>query len=69
MKKVIKWFKKSGFSNLGYVGGGVALLMFGHTNFAFALFGIAVYINWNVIRKVATEAVSSIPGGGTKPPK
>lgn len=52
MKEVIQWVKKSGLSNLGYVGGGIALFAFGQTNFAFALFGIAIYTNWNIIRKL-----------------
>lgn len=57
MKSIIEWVRKSGLSNLGYVGGGFALLTFGHTNFAFALFGVAIYINFNVIKKLITNYI------------
>lgn len=70
MNSIINWIKNSGLSNLGYVGGGIALWVFEHTNFAFALWGVAVYINFNVIRKLIADGinkVADIPGTGPKP--
>lgn len=52
------WFKRSGFTNVAYLGIAVgAKLLLGSTLLFGAALGIFVYVNFNVIKKLVVEEV------------
>lgn len=59
MKKVIKWFEKTGLTNLAYVAIAILSLVLLNGWFSWMCFGaslgIFTYINANVIYKLATR--------------
>lgn len=56
MKKIKDWLKKTGLSNVLYLGGGIAAKFLLTGSLSYMLFGAGVgiflYVNFNVIRKL-----------------
>lgn len=52
IEKAKEWIKKTGWANLGWLGGFAAAALAGWWFVAGGTLGIFLYTNWNVIRKL-----------------
>ena len=60
MKSIKLWLKAIGLTNFGYILGFIFALLIGFKSLGWALLGIFIYINWNVIRKIARKNIKEI---------
>jgi len=57
IEKAREWVKQTGITNIGWIAGFAAASFAGWWFIAGGAFGIFLYTNWNVIRKLYNESL------------